>query len=138
MKLCECGCGKSTTITGRTYNNEGVKKGEARRFIRWHHSKGKKNPNWTGGELRHKGYVYVYAPDHPRPTITRYVKRARLVMEKYIGRILESEEQIHHLNQIRDDDRIENLEIVSLSEHNSRHYPDKKEKMMAARWRKTC
>jgi len=37
------------------------------------------------------------------------------------GRYLNHDEQVHHVNRVRDDDRPENLEIVSLAEHNRIH-----------------
>ncbi len=66
------------------------------------------------------GYVLVFAPNHPT-VIGRmerggnrknmFVREHRVVMEKHLGRLLEKHETIHHLNGIRDDNRIENLEL---------------------------
>ena len=45
----------------------------------------------------------------------------RHVMEQHIGRLLFDEEHVHHRNHIRTDNRIENLQILSSSEHGKLH-----------------
>lgn len=72
---------------------------------------GENNPSWKGGITLHsKRYVYVKAPEHPRAH-GGYVLEHITVMEEYLGRYLFPEETVHHLYGIRDDNRIECLEL---------------------------
>jgi len=45
----------------------------------------------------------------------------RIVMEEYLGRPLTSDEVVHHINENTFDNRIENLALMSASEHNKLH-----------------
>jgi len=84
---------------------------------------GEKNPNWKGGQFTcSQGYVYILMPEHPRANKRGYVKRSRLIMEKHLGRYLKSKEIPHHKNEIKDDDRIENLHLFpSKAKHTGFH-----------------
>ena len=84
--------------------------------------KGNRNPNWKGGQITSfQGYVLVLMPEHPRANSSGYVKRAYLVAEKMLGRYLYPEEISHHKNEIRNDDRPENIEVMTRGEHQSFH-----------------
>jgi hypothetical protein len=75
--------------------------------------RGPNHPGWKGGRRpTAKGYVRIYAPDHPNADRTGYVLEHRLVVEQEIGRLLhQRSENVHHLNGNRGDNRPENLEL---------------------------
>ena len=71
---------------------------------------GENNNLWKGGRRkRGYGYIAIYSPNHPFGDKDGNVMEHRLVMEKHLGRYLKKEEVVHHINEIRDDNRIENL-----------------------------
>ena len=90
-------------------------------------SKGETNPNWKGGRYidAKSGYVYIKLVKEnffsSMADKRLYVAEHRLVMAKYLNRCLLVWEIVHHRNSIKDDNRIENLQL--LSSHKS-HLPD--------------
>lgn len=81
----------------------------------------KKNPCWRGGRILLKGYWFIYNPSHPHAWNKKYVAEHRLVMEEKLGRYLKQGEVVHHINHIRTDNRPENLELVTKSQHSAHH-----------------
>lgn len=82
-------------------------------------------PEPTGRYFTGK-YWKVKAEGHPAVAHLKpkyqYVAAARLAMEEKLGRHLEPNEKVYHINGDRADDRIENLEILlSMSDHNRKY-----------------
>ena len=72
---------------------------------------GSKNPRWKGGKYKTKsGYIQVL-------TNNVYKLEHRDKIEKLLSRTLEKYEHIHHLNGIKDDNRLENLKVVINKNH---------------------
>ncbi len=67
------------------------------------------------------GYIREYCPDHPMRDVSSMVAQHRLVMEGMIGRLLDRDEVVHHKNGMRNDNRPENLELMSLHAHGQHH-----------------
>lgn len=76
--------------------------------------------------LRHlNGYVLAYLPDHPKSMKSNnwlgFVYQHIVVAEEMIGRSLLPNEEVHHLNGVRDDNRQENLLVLESSQHTKLH-----------------
>ncbi len=84
-------------------------------------------PRMHEGTVRKKGrdgYIYLVGSDfrrHARRSNAGVLEHIH-VMEQHIGRsVVLGVEEVHHVNGIRDDNRLENLKLVSRSEHSSIH-----------------
>ena len=84
-------------------------------------------PTRYGGhrKKRKDGYISVYCPDHPMATKDGYVMEHILVMEEFIGRHITKDEVVHHKNHKRDDNRIDNLEIMTFRDHAKLHMKER-------------
>ena len=83
---------------------------------------GEKSGAWKGGRYESLGYIMVYiSPDDffsPMRSKTGYIREHRLVMAKSLRRCLLPWEVVHHKNGVKNDNRLENLELI---DSNSRH-----------------
>lgn len=77
------------------------------------------------------GYITIYMPDHPASGKIGRVLEHRLVMEKKIGRYLRSDEHVDHINQIKDDNRPENLQILTSHDHSKKTAADRRAKALS-------
>lgn len=66
-------------------------------------------------------YDYALVPNHPNSTKDGYVLYHRIIVENHLKRILSQDEVVHHKNSNKKDNRIENLEVLSVREHARLH-----------------
>ena len=83
--------------------------------------------NWRGGKTtQYEGYILTKMQAEDIFFITMFGKNGycpmhRLVMAKSIGRCLQTWEIVHHKNGIKNDNRVENLEITNRIDHIQAH-----------------
>jgi hypothetical protein len=117
--LCSCDCGNEKVVNGTLLNS-----GDTRSCgcLVSDSKKGPKNPRWRGGKTMTNGYVQIKKPSHPRSNNQGYVFEHTLVMEKMLGRKLNRDEVVHHINQIRSDNDPGNLMLfATVNEHTGYH-----------------
>jgi len=140
LGFCACGCGSDIPLMSRHRK-------VLKTFKRGHYWRNKKHPAEFGQaisraqlgvpeteetrlKMRHgescvtsHGYVIVLKHEHPHCNRDGYVYKHRLVMEEYLGRYLLPTEDVHHINEDKKDNRIENLQLFpSRSAHTKFHY----------------
>jgi hypothetical protein len=116
-RFCACGCGRVIAK---------VDKRRREHWYIWGHGKrgrhfpninqtGSHNSNWKGGRFVDKdGYVKIRF-------LGQYVCEHILVMEKHLGRAIMKDEEVHHVNHNRQDNRIENLMLFTRTKHKQLH-----------------
>jgi hypothetical protein len=152
-KPCECGCGELASpgrryLVGhssyRRHYSEATRRklSEAASGERNGHY-GKRGTNWKGGTTRTPpGYIHQWAPHHPHAK-NNYVAQHRLVAEQHLtatdpqspfleGGYLSTKADVHHINHVKDDNRIENLAVMWRGDHTRLHM----DTLQAARWEK--
>ena len=72
--------------------------------------------NKGGRIIGRDGYVYIWNTDKQK-----YEREHRVVMSKHIGREFTDDEDVHHINFNKSDNRIENLMLLSKREHSLLH-----------------
>lgn len=101
-KYCSFQCSSRATGTIFTVGHRGLKQ--------------ENNPTWKGGIVsHHSGYMKKNLGKK------KYQAYHRYLMEQHLGRKLTRSEVVHHRNGDKTDNRIENLEVMLLSEHSRLH-----------------
>jgi hypothetical protein len=82
----------------------------------------------SGKSVTSFGYILLTkeaAGGHPNSQANGRILEHILVMAEYLGRPLYEHENVHHLNGVRSDNRIENLELWSKSQPPGQRVKDK-------------
>jgi len=102
-KICKCGCGKFVNWYKANY-------------VRGHNQRGKIPWNFKGSR-KSSGYIFIYKPDHREADLCKSVREHRLVWEAAYNCCLLPWADIHHINEVKDDNRILNLQAMTKSQH---------------------
>jgi hypothetical protein len=76
----------------------------------------------AGKWINDAGYVFIYCKNHPNADCKGYVREHRLVMEKHIGRLLTSDEVVHHIDNSPSNNKIENLMLFPNNAAHKRYH----------------
>ena len=115
LKQCACGCGELISPFDL--------RGRPKRFKIYHGLRMEHNHKWKGGRYFNGNYWLVKTKDHPFSDMRGYVMEHRLIMEYYLSIIMDEKIflsrifEVHHINGIKTDNRIVNLEILTKPEH---------------------
>lgn len=120
---CACGCGELAT-SGRLY-------------VAGHNGRGRRLSNYTGRYVStYHGYAWVHVPGHPFAN-KEWVREHRIVVEQHLREAdphsdmlivlgenlyLSPEIVVHHINGVKDDNRLENLAPMTNAEHVQLHH----------------
>jgi len=70
-----------------------------------------KMPSFSTVKSNSSGYVKIKIPAHPHANSFGWVLEHRWVMEKRMRKFLRPSDVVHHINEKRDDNRVENLRV---------------------------
>lgn len=115
--------GRSVGAVMHKAHSRGIYKDkDALRKIKSISNSGSNNGNFKGYmQKTNEGYILCRSIGHPNANCRGYVRRSRLVVEDHLGFILPKEFVVHHINGIKDDDRIENLAVMTTGAHSAFH-----------------
>lgn len=124
---CRCECGEVVTVSGAHLRNGttqscgclakelSAKRMASQSTLFWAEHHANSEPNWAPNN---RGYMVAGWKG-------RILSQHRWVMERHLGRELARHETVHHINGVRSDNRIENLELWSKAQPYGQRVEDK-------------
>jgi hypothetical protein len=106
-KPCSDNHHKGQHFSPRTELKKGIKLSESTK----QKMRGRTPWNYKGKTTNDQGYILRHAPKHPEADQHGQIREHRLIVEKHIGRTLQKSEVVHHVNEVRNDNRIQNLMV---------------------------
>lgn len=124
--LWKCDCGNTKKIDMNPVRSGNTKSCGCmlKKYVK-NQPKGVESYNWKGGKIEKEGYVLVYKPDHPNAKSNGYIGEHRYVMSEHLGRPLSRDENVHHINGDKKDNRLGNLELWNTSQPCGQRVEDK-------------
>lgn len=112
-------CGDGFTVikstAHRKYCSRECRSEHLKEIMRGH---GPRKPPVQGTRRKNKtGYIEVYMPSHPMAKWGGWMLEHRLIMSQHLGRTLLGTETVHHIDGVRDNNRVENLRLASPADH---------------------
>lgn len=98
-------------------------------------TKGSRNKKGVKRFLNKWGYYEIFEPSHPLAKKNGYIREHRMIAYKF-GLLKDPKDEVHHINGIKTDNRVENLQVLSKPEHTSISMKGKKKKPMSDKLRK--
>jgi hypothetical protein len=91
-----------------------IKKMVAVRRANGSYVSGKKHPQYKNGYWFERGYKIIVVSG-------KRISEHRHIMEQHLGRKLTTNEVVHHINENKLDNRLENLQLMTRAQHMKHH-----------------
>jgi len=92
------------------------------------------SPPQGGRPFRKGKYLVVYLPDHPLA-----MSGGRVLLHRKVawdaGLLTNRRDHVHHIHEDTLDNRLENLEVLTPSEHSKRHNRPRRKDVLGHDWR---
>ena len=120
--LCKCECVTEKVIIGESLTSGNTKSCGC--LAKSKHRQLREKGIFTKRTTNY-GYVIIHYPEHPNSQKCGRLFEHTYVMSEYLGRPLKPNENVHHINGVRDDNRIENLELWCKSQPSGQRVNEK-------------